>query len=69
MCVGGASFGNILGDCGGACLALGIHVSEGWQWGTGADVSGSELAHTQWWFGDISCLGIPLLLCICVWRE
>ena len=33
----GTSFGGILGDFGGACLTLGIHVSTRWQWGTGID--------------------------------
>ena len=40
-----ASFGGILGDLGSACQTLGIHVSARWQWGTGIDVPGSELAH------------------------
>ena len=35
--VQGTSFGGVLGDFGGACLTLGIHVSARWQWETRID--------------------------------
>ena len=53
------SFGGILGDFGGACLNLGIHVSAGWQWELGSMPLGYGLAY--WWLGDILCFGI---LCV-----
>ena len=55
-----------LGDFGGTCLTLDIHVSDGWQWEPrwelGSMPSGSGPAH--WWLGDILCFGIPFLLCV-----
>ena len=49
MCVRGTSFGGILGDFGGACLTLGIHVSAGWQWGTGNYVSLVARGYLVFW--------------------
>ena len=57
LSIQGTFFGGILGDFGGACLTLGIHVTVRLQWGTGINFWGPGLA--QWWLGDIACLRIP----------
>ena len=48
------------------CLPDFGHSCHRLQWGTGFNFLGPGLAH--WWLGDITCLGIPFLMCVRAWR-